>query len=117
MKKTKKNNYIPIELVTAAYKIFNSVYQKFMEDFLCTHGYQFGFKSKYSIDLCIYTVKSVFKCYILQNSETYTCFLDASKAFDKINHWTLSRGLIDFKTPTVIVRILHYSTVFKVYVS
>ena len=33
-------------------------------------------------------------------------FLDASKAFDKINHFKLFRKLLDRKTPIVIVRIL-----------
>ena len=39
-------------------------------------------------------------------SPVYTCFLDASKAFDKINHFKLFRKLLDRKTPIVIVRIL-----------
>ena len=40
-------------------------------------------------DLCIYTVKSVIKYYNLHNSPVHTCFLDASKAYDRVNHWTL----------------------------
>ena len=37
----------------------------------------------------------------------YICFLDASKAFDKINHWMLFKKLIDRKLPILIVRILY----------
>ena len=36
----------------------------------------------------------------------FTCFLDASKVFDKINHYTLFRKLLDRKTPIMLVRIL-----------
>ena len=57
-------------------------------------------------DFCIFTVKSVSKYYTQQHSPSYTCFLDASKAFDKINHFKLFRKLLDRKTPIVIVRIL-----------
>ena len=58
--------------------------------------------------MCIYTVKSVIKYYTRQNSPVYTCFLDASKAFDKISHWTLFKKLIACNTPVLIVRILTF---------
>ena len=38
----------------------------------------------------------------------YVTFLDASKAFDKISHWTLFRKLIDRKVPIYLVKILCY---------
>ena len=46
------------------------------------------------------------KYYTHENSSVFTCFLDASKAFDKINHYTLFRKLLDRKTPILLVRIL-----------
>ena len=46
------------------------------------------------------------KYYTQENSPVFTCFLDASKAFDKINHYTLFRKLLDRKTPVLLVRIL-----------
>ena len=46
------------------------------------------------------------KYYTKENICVYTCFLDASKAFDKINHYILFRKLLDRKTPIVLVRIL-----------
>ena len=75
-----------------------------------------NFKSKHSTDFCIFTVKSVSKYYTQQHSPSYTCFLDASKAFDKINHFKLFRNLLDRKTPIVIVRILlfWYSIVVEI---
>ena len=41
---------------------------------LITHDHQFGFKSKHSTDMCIFTVKSIVKCYTRQNSPVYTVF-------------------------------------------
>ena len=94
-----KNNYRPIALVTAASKNFELCLSFILEDYLITHDQQFGFKRKYSTDLCIFTVKSVTKYYTKENSPVYICFLDASKAFDKINHYILFRKLLDRKTP------------------
>ena len=101
-----KNNYRPIALVTAASKIFELCLSIILEDYLVTHDQQFGFKRKHSTDLCIFTVKSVTKYYTQENSPVFTCFLDASTAFDKINHYTLFRKLLDRKTPILLVRIL-----------
>ena len=50
--------------------------------------------------------RPIIKYYTRQNSPVYTCFLDASKAFDRINHWTLFKKLIDCNVPLLIVRIL-----------
>ena len=51
-------------------------------------------------------MKSVTKYYTQRHSPSYTCFLDTSKAFVKINHFKLFRKLLDRKTPIVIVRII-----------
>ena len=38
----------------------------------------------------------------------YSCFLDASKAFDRVNHWTLFRKFLNRGVPVVLIRILLY---------
>ena len=103
-----KNKYRSVALVTAASKNFEICILEVLEMYLITHDHQFRFKSKHSTDMCIFTVKSIAKYYTRQNSPVYTCFLDASKAFDRINHWTLLRKLIDYQFPLLIVRILHF---------
>ena len=90
--------------MTAASKIFEICILELLEMCLITHDHQFGFKSKHSTDMCIFTVKSFIK--YMQTSPVYTCFLDASKAFDRINNWTLFKKLIDCNVPLLIVRIL-----------
>ena len=61
-----KNNYRPIALVTAALKIFEICILEVLEMYLITHDHQFGFKSKHSTDMCIFTVKSIVKYYTRQ---------------------------------------------------
>ena len=74
--------------------------------FIVTSDNQFGFKQKHSTDLCIYTVKSIIQYYNYYNKPVYTCFLDASKAFDRVNHWTMFKKLILRGVPIIIVRML-----------
>ena len=47
-------------------------------------------------------------CYKSQSSSVYVCFMDASNAFDRVNHWTLFKKLIDRGMPDVFVRLLVY---------
>ena len=75
-----KNNYRPIALVTAASKIFEICLLEILEMYLITHHHQFGFKSKHSADMCIFSAKSIMKYYMEHGSPVFTCFLDASKA-------------------------------------
>ena len=37
-----------------------------------------------------------------KNTSIYVAFLDANKAFDKINHWILFKKLIDMRVPNLI---------------
>ena len=103
-----KNNYRPIALVTACSKNFELCILSIIKIYICIHDHQFGFKKQHATDMCIYTVKSVIKYYTRQNSPVYTCFLDASKASDRISHWTLFKKLIACNTPLLIVRILMF---------
>ena len=52
-----------------------------------------------------FTVKSIIKYYTGHNTPVYTCFLDASKDFDRVNHWTLFTKLIYSGISRLIVRI------------
>ena len=83
--------------------IFKIRIPEVLEVYQSTHDHQFGFKGKHSTDMCIFTVKSIVKYYTRQNSPVYTCFLDESKAFDLINHWTLFRKFIGCQVPLLIV--------------
>ena len=91
---------------TAALKIFELCLSEILENYLFVHDQQFGFKSKHSTDFCIITVKSVFKYHTQQHSPVFTCFLDASKAFDTINQFKLFPKSLNCKTPRAIVKIL-----------
>ena len=65
------------------------------EEFLCTSDNQFGFKSSHSTEFCIYTLQEYSEFYKQRNTIVFVTFLDASKAFDRIDHWSLFTKLID----------------------
>ena len=51
-------------------------------------------------------MKQIIEFYISHDSPVYLCYLDASKAFDKLNHWHLFTKLLDRNFPCIIVRLL-----------
>ena len=69
------------------------------------------FKTKHSADMCIFTVKIIIKYYTGHNTPAYTCFLDASKAFDRVNNWTLFTKLIYSDIPLLIAHICSQASV------
>ena len=60
-----------------------------------------------STDICIFASKTLTHCIIIiPVQSSILMFFYASKAFDKINHWTLYRKLIKRSVPSVIICIL-----------
>ena len=44
----------------------------------------------------------------MYNSPVYSCFLDVSKAYDRVNHWTLFKKLLKRSISVIIIRILMF---------
>lgn len=108
-------NYRPLALTCVISKLFEFLVLHRYEKVLYTTANQFGFKSKLSTDMCIFSLKQIVDYYNMYNSPVYLCFLDASKAFDKLNHWHLFNKLLNRGLPCIIVRILLYLYVHQKY--
>ena len=74
-------------------------------DSFLTSGLQFGFKPKMSTSLCTGTLKNVITRFIHEGSPVFSCFLDASKAFDLVNHEILFRRLLEKDFPVHLSRL------------
>ena len=101
-----KGNYRPIALSSVISKVLEVLLLDRMEYYLFTSDNQFGFKSKHSTDQCIYILKKLIEFYMSHNSPMYLCFLDASKAFDLVNHWTMFKKLLLRGVPPILVRLM-----------
>ena len=103
---TDKNSYRPIALSSITSKVFVHIILLRLEEYLWTTDNQFGFKSGHSTDLCIYALSELIEYFKSRSTSVYVAFLDASKAFDKISHWTLFRKLIDRNVPMYLIKVL-----------
>ena len=101
-----KDNYRPIALASVLSKVFECVLLNRLEIYLLTTDNQYGFKRKHGTDMCIYALKEAILKYQSLNTNMFLCFLDASKAFDRINHRKLFEKLIHRNTPGYLIRIL-----------
>ena len=89
-------------------KVFELLILTRYKDLLCTTPNQFGFKSKHGTEMCIFVLKEIIDFYVSNNSPTYMCFLDLSKAFDRVDHRMLFEKLLRRNVPILIIRILQY---------
>ena len=103
---TDRDNYRPIALATTISKLLERIIFNRCEHFLETSCHQFGFKKGHATDMCIYVMKEVIQFYTSRGSPVFACFLDARKAFDRVNHWTLLKKLLDKGVPNYIVKLL-----------
>ena len=105
---TDTNNYRPIALSTISSKIYERIILNRFDDLLTATDNQFGLKKGYSTEMCIYSFKEIINIYTNQSSPILICFLDASKAFDKFNHWLLFYKLIKRDIPLFFVIFLYF---------
>ena len=100
------NNYWPISLATIISKLLESILLMKCEEYLCTGANQFGFKNAPETELCIIYLREYIELYRQRSTTVFVTFLDASKAFDRLDQWLLLKKIIKRKVPLFIVRLL-----------
>ena len=104
-----KSNYRPVTLATIISKLFEKIIFTRIEMFLVTaDNNQCGFKPSYGPDMCIFAFKEVVNYHVKHGSNIFVTFLDASMAFDNLNHCKLFEKLIQRNIPLYVLRILRY---------
>ena len=87
------DNYRPIALASVVSKVVERILLDRISHFLETWPNQFGFKPNLGTDTCIYVLKEMVDKFKSLNGGMYMCFLDASKAFDRVKHSVLFNKL------------------------
>ena len=86
---TDKHNYRPNAISTTMSKVLELLMLRKVNSYLYTTDNQFGFKQNHGTDMCIYALRQTIDYYKRNSSPVFICYLDASKAFDRVNHWCL----------------------------
>ncbi len=103
------NNYRAIAISSCISKLLECAILKRLEMYTSdADAYQFGFKKCSSTTLCTHVLKEVIKCYREKGSHVFACYLDISKAFDKVNYWKLFHQMLKTGMPKNIVQLLAF---------
>jgi hypothetical protein len=105
---TDVNNYRAIAISSALSKVFEHIIASHIFTVAESDRFQFGFKSGHSTALCTSVFKRAVEHYINRGSHVFVCFIDFSKAFDKVNYWKLLNKLLDYNIDISITRVLAY---------
>ena len=100
------DGYRPISIASCLSKVLERIILNQYSSILSSHHLQFGFKTGSSTSLCTGIVKCVVSRYLQNGSSVLGCFLDASKAFDMVNHDKLFSILEKRGLPYPIIRFL-----------
>jgi hypothetical protein len=102
------DNYRPIAITTASSKIVELLFLERLSVYMECHDNQFGFKSSHSTDMCVYVLKQIISFYSECNSPLVVTYLDASKAFDRVNFYKLFDKLMYRGVPAIYIRLLMF---------
>jgi len=99
--------YRPGHALSSVYsKLFDIIVLLHFSETLLTSELQFGFKAKNSTNHCTFILKESLSYYVDNQSPVYCAFLDATKAFDRVNYYKLFRLLIRRNLPACYIRVL-----------
>ena len=76
------SNYIPITVASTISKVLEKLLLNIINKHVNTKSNQFGFKSRHGTEICNFVLKETIRHYNNLSSSDFTCFLDASTAFD-----------------------------------
>ena len=100
------DNFRGIALSSVYGKLFDNVILCKYYDKLASSDLQFGFKPNSSTNMCTMVLKETISYYVRNNTPVFCTFLDASKAFRRVNYCKLFRLLIKRNLPPIVVRVL-----------
>jgi len=74
--------------------------------FLNVNDRQFGFRTGHGCKNAIFVLHNVIEYFNERGSNVYLASLDASKAFDRVNHFQLYMSLMKRRVPVAFLNII-----------
>ena len=102
------SNYRGITLSSTISKVLELVLADMCKSNLQSSDLQFGFKHKHSTTMCSFLVRETIEYFNTRGSPVFSCFMDASKAFDRVSHDTLFGIMKDRGLNPLLLRLLEY---------
>ena len=99
-------NYRPITLSPVLSKIFEAVLLDKFASSMTSDDLQFDFKKNLECSNAIFVFRQVIDFFIQRGSTVHVASLDASKAFDLLNHLTLFTTLIKRGVPKIFINVI-----------
>ena len=93
------NNYRQIAIATALSKVIDQVLLSRLARYLWTADNHFGFELVHGTEMEIFALKQTVDFNHNQDTPVYMYFLDAKNSFDRIDHCTLAKILLDRNVP------------------
>ena len=98
-------NYRPVSIISNIAKTFESLVSLKFGHLFTTHVNQFRFSTNGGCSEAIFTFNSYVQYFREKNSNVFLCALDISKAFDRLNHYSIFQCLIERGFPVQLVDI------------
>ncbi len=111
LKMSETKNYRAIALSSILSKVLDKCITIIQASCLRSDPLQFAYKAKSSTLMCTSTIIEIINHYICGGGSIYMCMLDASKAFDRVDHYTLFKKLRVRNMCPMILRFLMQSYV------
>ena len=102
--KTRPENYRGITLLNTAMKLFTKILKEKLEAQITSREEQQGFRRNRSTTDAIFIIKQIKEKAIEFNTPAYVCFIDLTKAFDRVRLPDIINILKDKNVPDNIVR-------------
>ena len=100
------DNYRLISLSPIISELFENVLLELYGKHLISSYLQFGFKKKLGCPSAIFVLRQLTEFFNSRSSNVYIASLDASEAFDRVNHFRLFSTLINKHLPVIFIKTI-----------